>query len=222
MRMRFFFSGLRMAGLAAIGGMVVALTGPLVSAQSTGQQAVSSPDVSGIQLNPGERLLSVDGVPVSSQPGTATGSRVASNGGSTSPGASSASSGGVVQASATDSDAGSVSRNIEGNLVATGQPFSHTPGNTALEKANHERRRNGVGALIPDPRLQRLALRKARQAAAQGIKNHIGGTLGGARAEGVGHTNGRFLSCCLDMPARYGGAAMVQGRDGWYCCLLVR
>ena len=101
-------------------------------------------------------------------------------------------------------------------------PFSYTPGETALEKANHERRKNGVGNLIPDPALQALALQKARIAASRRFKNHIGGSLGGARAEGVGHTQGRFLSCCLDMHATYGGAAMVQGADGWYCCLLVR
>lgn len=115
-----------------------------------------------------------------------------------------------------------VATNIDGTLVRSGMPFSHTPGDTALEKANHERRKNGVGNLKPDPQLQALALKKARIAASRRYKNHIGGSLGGARAEGVGHTQGRFLSCCLDMHATYGGAAMVQGADGWYCCLLVR
>ncbi len=113
-------------------------------------------------------------------------------------------------------------RNIVGNLVQSGQPFSHSAGFTALEKANAERARNGQRALVPDPQLQALALRKATIAAQRGHKNHIGGSLGGAACEGVGHTNGRFLSCCLDEPGTYGGAAMVQGRDGWYCCLLVR
>lgn len=115
-----------------------------------------------------------------------------------------------------------VATNIDGKLVPSGMPFSHTPGETALEKANYERRKNGVGNLKPDPQLQALALKKARIAASRRYKNHIGGSLGGARAEGVGHTQGRFLSCCLDMHATYGGAAMVQGADGWYCCLLVR
>lgn len=217
MRKRFFVSGFRTASLAAISGLVVALTGSLGFAQSDGrQQAAPSPDVSGIKLNPGERIISVDGVPVSS-----SGSQGA-NVGSTVQGYSAANRGGVVQASATSGGGAAVAGNIEGNLVNSGQPFSHTPGATALDKANRERLRNGVQALIPDPQLQRLALRKARLAASRGIKNHVGGSLGGARAEGVGHTNGRFLSCCLDMPATYGGAAMVQGRDGWYCCLLVR
>ena len=112
--------------------------------------------------------------------------------------------------------------NIVGKLVRTNLPFSHTPGSTALEKANYERKRNGQGALKADPSLQALALKKAKIAAQRGYKNHIGGSLGNARAEGVGHTQGRFLTCCLDMPAKYGGAAMVKGKDGWYCCLLVR
>lgn len=128
----------------------------------------------------------------------------------------------VIPASATLPSAVQSEANIVGELTASGLPFSHTPGATALDKANHERRLRGQGPLIPDPALQQLALTKATIAAQQGNKNHIGGSLGGARAEGVGHTNGRFLSCCLDMPATYGGAAMVKGRDGWYCCLLVR
>lgn len=164
----------------------------------------------GIKLNPGERLVAIDGVPVN--------------------GASARPTQGVVQASATSpasadqvvQGGGTTATNIEGNLVRSNMPFSHTPGATALDKANHERQRNGVGALIPDPQLQSLALHKARIAASRGYKNHVGGSLGGARAEGVGHTQGRFLSCCLDMHATYGGAAMVQGADGWYCCLLVR
>lgn len=214
MRKRCFFSDFRLAGFAAITAMVAALSSSPGFAQSNAAPGVSSPDISGIPLNPGERIVSVDGVPVSSQPG----SGVARAGGVAH--GSQAGYGGVAQASATG--AAGAAYNIEGNLVASGQPFSHTPGATALDKANHERRRNGVQALIPDPQLQRLALVKARMAAARGMKNHVGGSLGGARAEGVGHTNGRFLSCCLDMPATYGGAAMVQGRDGWYCCLLVR
>jgi len=175
--------------------------------------------VTGFNLKPGERLVAVDGVPVG---GMQTGV-VQNNGSQTVVPASaiSGSNGSVVQASAIVPSSG-VARNIEGNLTMSGLPFSHTPGETALDKANHERRLNGVGNLIPDPALQQLALEKAKIAAARGHKNHIGGSLGGAKAEGVGHTQGRFLSCCLDMPATYGGAAMVQGRDGWYCCLLVR
>jgi hypothetical protein len=186
----------------------------------SGVAAVSANDaLSGFNLKPGERLIAVDGVPVG---GMQTGV-VQQNGSQTvvPVSATNGSSGTVVNAVASISPAG-IAKNIEGTLTMSGLPFSHTPGETALDKANHERRLNGVGNLIPDPALQQLALEKARIAAARGHKNHIGGSLGGARAEGVGHTQGRFLSCCLDMPATYGGAAMVQGRDGWYCCLLVR
>jgi hypothetical protein len=174
-------------------------------------------DVSGIKLNPGERIVAINGVPVEQLGINPDGTRKG-----TIPSDSSA----VITASATSSSVGTVSpavaTNSVGNLVPNGLPFSHTPGETAMDKANHERRLNGMGALIPDPELQELALRKATIAAQRRYKNHIGGSLGSARAEGVGHTQGRFLSCCLDMPATYGGAAMVQGADGWYCCLLVR
>jgi len=149
-----------------------------------------------IPLQPGETLVAVDGVPV-----TATKEPQRDSGKS----AAKASAGNVV-----------------GQLVRSNLPFSHTPGSTALEKANAERARNGQRALIPDPQLEALALRKATTAAQRRFKNHIGGSLGGAKCEGVGFTNGRFLSCCLDEPGTYGGAAMVQGADGWYCCLLVR
>jgi hypothetical protein len=169
--------------------------------------------MTGIQLNPGERLVAIDGVPVNGN------------------GAAIQQQNGVVQqngavrqvtpASArTAAPAGS--NNIVGTLTHSNLPFSHSPGSSALEKANYERQRNGQRPLIPDPQLEALALQKATIAAQRGHKNHVGGTLGGARCEGVGHTHGRFLSCCLDEPGTYGGAAMVQGRDGWYCCLLVR
>lgn len=197
--------------------------------------------LSGIKLNPGERIIAINGVPVEqlginpdgTRKGTipngdgavVTASATTSNR-ATAPAVAPNTSGAVVTASAASSSAGTVSpavaTNIVGNLVQNGLPFSHTPGETALEKANYERRLNGMGALTPDPELQELALRKAKIAAQRRYKNHIGGSLGSARAEGVGHTQGRFLSCCLDMPASYGGAAMVQGADGWYCCLLVR
>jgi hypothetical protein len=175
-------------------------------------------DTSGIKLNPGERIVAINGVPVEQLGIAPDGTRM---------GGGSPSTSAVVTASASVTKQASVqpaayATNIVGNLVRTGQSFSHTPGESALDKANYERRMRGMGALTPDPALQELALQKATIAAARGYKNHIGGSLGGARAEGVGHTNGRFLSCCLDMPATYGGAAMVQGRDGWYCCLLVR
>jgi hypothetical protein len=166
---------------------------------------VTAQDLQGIELNPGERLVAVDGVPVDQAVQQAN-----------------------YTAPVTPGNRGVIGQtvghaaNIVGNLVPSGLAFSHTPGATALDKANAERARNGQRALMPDPQLQVLALRKATIAAQRGHKNHIGGSLGGAACEGVGHTNGRFLTCCLDEPGSYGGAAMVQGRDGWYCCLLVR
>lgn len=188
-------------------------------------------DWSGFDLKPGERIIAIDGVPVNGPvargSSTATPKRTATTAKPKServtvakPAVEKSESAKSSKGSAPRGDG--IAKNIDGTLVRNGLPFSHTPGETALEKANYERRKNGVGDLIPDPELQALALQKARIAASRRFKNHIGGSLGGARAEGVGHTQGRFLSCCLDMPATYGGAAMVQGADGWYCCLLVR
>lgn len=165
-----------------------------ITSNAFGQASTSN--FAGIPLQPGETLVAVDGVPV----GAAT----------------------QPQQAASTPAGQPASGNVVGQLVRSNLPFSHTPGGTALEKANAERARNGQRALIPDPQLQALALRKATTAAQRRFKNHIGGSLGGAKCEGVGFTNGRFLSCCLDEPGTYGGAAMVQGADGWYCCLLVR
>lgn len=167
--------------------------------------------VEGIKLAPGERLVAIDGVPVD---------EYTANKATTSTPASKAH---VVKKAATNGE-GPVARatNIVGNLVRSNKSFSHSNGATALDKANTERAKQGYGALTPDPALQKLALRKATIAAQRSFKNHIGGSLGGAKCEGVGFTNGRFLTCCLDERGTYGGAAMVQGRDGWYCCLLVR
>lgn len=159
-------------------------------------------DPADFNLAPGEVLVAVDGVPVENygQPSQQPQRRAQ----------------GPVRRLA------GAARNIVGNLVRNGLPFSHTPGRTALEKANHERMLVGTGPLKPDPALQALALRKATIAAERTQKGHIGGTMGGAKCEGTATTNGMFLSCCLDEPGTYGGAAMVQGADGWYCCLLVR
>lgn len=179
-----------------------------------GAAAQGQQNAAGIRLNPGGRLVAIDGVPVSS-------SHPLHGQGTTRVGRASGNAESQRVAYAYYSSRNSPT-NIAGRLVQSNMPFSHTPGNTALEKANAERARYGQRPLAPDPHLQALALQKATAAARRGYKNHIGGSLGGAKCEGVGHANGRFLSCCLNEPGTYGGAAMVQGADGWYCCLLVR
>lgn len=114
-------------------------------------------------------------------------------------------------------------RNIVGDLSRWAHlPFSHTPGDDALSKANYARSLEGQGPVQVDLDLHALALRKATIAAERGIKDHIGGSMGGAKCEGVGHSYGRFMTCCLNEPGTHAGAAMVQGRDGWYCCFLLR
>jgi hypothetical protein len=198
------FGEFEMQSKATFWGTVIAAVavGGVATAQQARVPQGRVQSMEGIKLNPGERLVAIDGVPVNGR-GAVT---------PTAPTSSAAPTGGPV----------SQATNIVGNLVRSHLPFSHTPGDTALDKANAERQRRGQRPLLPDPQLQALALRKATIAAQRGHKNHIGGSLGGAKCEGVGHTHGRFLSCCLDEPGTYGGAAMVQGADGWYCCLLVR
>lgn len=173
-------------------------------------------NVEGIKLAPGERLVAIDGVPVDA----ATAAKVETRTSATTHTVKKVDTSADKVATAESTEA--TATNIVGNLVRSNKSFSHSDGATALDKANTERAKQGFGALVPDPALQRLALRKATIAAKRSFKNHIGGSLGGAKCEGVGFTNGRFLTCCLDERGTYGGAAMVKGRDGWYCCLLVR
>src|SRR5690606_33894627 len=146
------------APMAAVAVAALALCGV-----TTAQQAQS---MEGIEVNPGERLVAIDGVPVASQQAARLTSR---------PSSAAPKNGPVAHAA-----------NIVGNLVRSNRPFSHTPGATALDKANAERQRQGQRPLLPDPQLQALALRKATIAAQRGHKNHIGGSLGGAKCEGVG------------------------------------
>ncbi|QDU54666.1 spore germination YkwD domain-containing protein [Aeoliella mucimassa] len=217
----------------------LALAG-LMFGQAMAANNLNGVDLSGIELKPGERIVAIDGVPVGKLSASQRAAITQAN--------SKAPAAPATEATPTEAAAPAesapkkvtankvvtpetavegesqepVATNIVGNLVRSNKSFSHSDGVTALDKANTERRKQGYGALLPDPALQALALRKATIAAQRGYKNHIGGSLGGAKCEGVGWTNGRFLSCCLDEPGTYGGAAMVQGRDGWYCCLLVR
>ena len=222
--------GYRFAAVLALAGMT--------TASAALANNLSGVNLKGIELKPGERLVAIDGVPVEklspqqlaaiqqpapvNEPAPANEAVPAAK-----PAAANdkpAATQGPVAPTTTEPTASEApaDTNIVGNLVRSNKSFSHSDGVTALDKANTERRKQGYSTLLPDPALQALALRKATIAAKRGYKNHIGGTLGGAKCEGVGWTNGRFLSCCLDEPGTYGGAAMVQGRDGWYCCLLVR
>lgn len=114
--------------------------------------------------------------------------------------------------------------NIVGDLSTwEHRDFSRTPGETLLDKVNHERRREGSNPIeIIDPNLHALALKKATYAAEHSIDGHIGGDEGGAKCEGVGTSNGRFMTCCLNYRATHCGAAMVQGRNAWYCIVLIK
>ena len=73
---------------------------------------------------------------------------------------------------------------------------------------------------------QCVANRKAKLAASRGIKGHVGGSLGGARFEGVGWGTSPQLalrSCCYSGRRPIVAQAVFKGRDGYYyACRLYR
>ena len=89
-------------------------------------------NTAGIPLKPGERLIAIDGVPVGRVPHVVKRQ--------VSPTRSPAS---AQKAAVKPAGAQKAAVNIVGNLTRSNLPFSHTPGATALEKANAERRRYG-------------------------------------------------------------------------------
>lgn len=95
--------------------------------------------------------------------------------------------------------------------------------NSALAELNAIRAQRGLHPLIEDPSLSAVARRKASIQAIRGAMFHPGGSMGGARFEGVG-MGARFTTCYQDATnATYAGAATVTGRNGQrYHCLLIR
>ena len=97
-------------------------------------------------------------------------------------------------------------------------------GNDALALANRQRAARGLGPLSHDPNLIQGATIKVNEAARRGVRGHLGGSLYGARREGVGWSSSRTASACYlyTLPAGSPvGIAMAQGRGGlWYTCLL--
>ena len=94
---------------------------------------------------------------------------------------------------------------------------------SAMGEVNVERAKRGLYPLAEDQQLSQLAWQKASRQARAGYMHHPGGTMGNARAEGVGMGN-QFTTCYLNTTAhRVAGAATVTGRDGQrYHALLVR
>lgn len=103
-------------------------------------------------------------------------------------------------------------------VIPAGKSF-----NSALAELNSIRASKGIPALIEDQSLSALAHQKASIQANRGAMYHPGGSMGGARFEGVG-MGPRFTSCYQDARnVTYAGAATVVGRNGQrYHCLLVR
>lgn len=97
----------------------------------------------------------------------------------------------------------------------------------ALSILNAQRARRGIAALMPDAALQAVAERRAAMMATSGRKRHPRGSFSPGRYEGVGWTNKRNpseISACYTEDSRMqsAGAAMVQGDDGTYFCVVYR
>ena len=93
----------------------------------------------------------------------------------------------------------------------------------AMEELNKLRARRGLYPFIEDESLTKVAKHKASIQARRGRFGHPGGSMGGARFEGVG-TGPNFISCYqYSTTGKYAGAASARGADGRrYYCLLIR
>lgn len=94
---------------------------------------------------------------------------------------------------------------------------------SALAEVNALRAARGLPAFIEDASLTSVAYHKASIQANRNAMGHPGGSMGGARYEGVG-MGYQFTSCYLySNVGRYAGAATVTGRNGQrFHCLLIR
>lgn len=158
------------------------------------------------------------------------------------PGASSAVQSADVAAAATPSRVTALKPVVEGPTTAVADPLpvvdesiteensvvaaplrAAAPVNAALAELNSIRARRGLRAFIEDPSLTAVALHKASIQARRGVMYHPGGSMGGARYEGVGM--GPWFTTCYQYAthATYAGAASVTGANGQrFHCLLLR
>ena len=94
-----------------------------------------------------------------------------------------------------------------------------------LQALNEQRAERGLGPLVLDPELQEMAQSRAQEAARRRHQGHLGGSLAGAKYEGIGYgTDGKFRAC-YSYTAAAGtavGAGMATNNGVTYCCLLVR
>ncbi len=67
---------------------------------------------------------------------------------------------------------------------------------------------------------QDVASAKAQYSASRHIKGHVGGSYGGANAEGVAFSTysaqSALNNCCYTGQRRVAGSSVVRGSDGWY------
>ena len=109
------------------------------------------------------------------------------------------------------------------------QPAVHYPAvnppqaGSAIAEVNAIRARSGLPPFIEDASLSAVAYQKASIQANRGAMGHPGGSMGGARYEGVG-MGPQFIACYLrSNVGQYAGAATVRGANGQrYHCLLIR
>ena len=107
--------------------------------------------------------------------------------------------------------------------LATPQQTTPSSGRSAIAEVNALRAQRGLPAFQEDPSLSAIARQKASIQAQRGVMAHPGGTMGGARYEGVGMGQS-FISCYLySNVGRTAGAASVRGANGQrFHCLLIR
>lgn len=126
----------------------------------------------------------------------------------------------VVQTVAHETPWNPTTQPIAAPAYATASSF---PSGSAMAEVNAIRMRRGLRPFIEDPALSAVARQKASIQANRGAMGHPGGSMGGARFEGVG-MGAQFTSCYLTSSVgQYAGAASVRGANGRrYHCLLIK
>jgi len=124
-----------------------------------------------------------------------------------------------VQTSATPQISKTVDRPTQSVVVHRTVSAAGSP---AFAEVNRIRASRGLQPFIYEPRFQSTADRKAQIQASRGRMYHPGGSMGGARYEGVGMGN-QFLTCYLNSRGPFRAAAATRvGRNGRrYHCLLI-
>ncbi len=128
----------------------------------------------------------------------------------------------VVASSTMAAEPGTIAQvTYQEGAIPVAQPAVTATG--VMAEVNAIRARSGLPGFAEDPSLSAVAYQKASIQANRGAMGHPGGSMGGARYEGVGMGN-QFTTCYLYTTAgTTAGAASVRGPNGQrYHCLLVK